>query len=91
MEKDFLVNLYKIVKAMITVADRKQIARLVLTTHDNKVIEKIKALIFPDTRAKESYVKKYNKEIDEAVAQIRSGKYFTQEQAESLLAAWEKE
>ena len=76
---------------MITVADRKQIARLVLTTNDNKVIEKIKALIFPETRAKESYLKKYNKEIDEAVAQIKSGKYFTQEQADALLATWEKE
>ena len=76
---------------MITVADRQQIARLVLTTHDNKVIEKIKALILPETKAKESYLKKYNKEIDEAVTQIKSGKYFTQEQADALLATWEKE
>ena len=76
---------------MITIADRKEIARLVLTTHDNKIIEKIKALIFPGIKAKESHLKKYNKEIDEAVKQIKGGKYFTQEQADSLLAAWEKE
>ncbi|HWY12198.1 MAG TPA: hypothetical protein VN026_12775 [Bacteroidia bacterium] len=76
---------------MITIADRRQIARLVLTTHDNSVIEKIKALIFSNSKAKEKFVKKYNKEIDEAVTQIKSGKYFTQDEADSLLAAWEKE
>lgn len=76
---------------MITVADRKQIARLVLTTSDKSVIEKIKALIFSDAKAKEKFVKKYNKEIDEAVTQIKNGKYFTQDEADSLLAAWEKE
>ena len=76
---------------MITIADRKKIARLILTTNDNKIIEKIKALIFPATKPKESYLKKYNKEIDEAVEQIRGGKYFTQEQADSLLSEWEKE
>ncbi len=76
---------------MITIADRKKIAKLVLTIHDNSVIEKIKDLIFPINKAKESYIKKYNKEIDEAVVQIKGGKYFTQKEAESLLAAWEKE
>ncbi|MBP7809465.1 MAG: hypothetical protein KA163_09240 [Bacteroidia bacterium] len=76
---------------MITVADRKQIARLILTTSNNSVIEKIKALISSDAKAKEKFLKKYNKEIDEAVAQIKNGKYFTQDEADSLLAAWEKE
>jgi methanogenic corrinoid protein MtbC1 len=76
---------------MITVAERKEIAKLVLTTHDNKVIEKIKALIFTGTKSKESLIKKYNKEIDEAVEQIRKGKYFTQQEADELLARWEKE
>jgi len=72
---------------MITVADRKEIAKMVLTTHDNKIIEKIKNLISPNTKAKE----KYNKDIDDAVSEIKNGKYFTQQQADTLLAAWEKE
>jgi hypothetical protein len=75
---------------MITVAERKKIAKLVLTTHDNTVIEKIKSLVFPVAKAKEAAVKKYNKEIDEAVKQIRAGKYFTQDEADTLLAEWEK-
>jgi len=76
---------------MITVADRKQIAKLILTTSNNIVIEKIKALISSDAKAKEKFVKKYNKEINKAVTQIKNGKYFTQDEADSLLAAWEKE
>ncbi len=72
---------------MITVAERKEIAKLVLTTHDNKVIERIKDLVFSTNKAKE----KYNKEIDEAVVEIKNGKYFTQQQADILLATWEKE
>ena len=43
--KGFLRKFVLNSKTMITVADRKQIARLVLTTHDSKVIEKIKLLI----------------------------------------------
>lgn len=76
---------------MITIADRKEIARLVLTTSDSRIIEKIKALIFSDKKGNALAVKKYNKDIDEAVKEINAGKYFTQDQAESLLASWEKE
>ena len=75
---------------MITVAERKKIARLVLTTPDNSVIEKIKNLISPGVKAHEAAVKKYNKEIDEAVKQIKAGKFFTQDEADTLLAEWEK-
>lgn len=74
---------------MITAAERRKIAKLVLTTDDNAIIEKIKTLINSAGKARESFVKKYNKEIDDAVDQIRNGKYYTQEQADSLLASWE--
>jgi hypothetical protein len=72
---------------MITVAERKKIAKLVLTTHDDTVIEKIKSLVFSSAKAHETAVKKYNKEIDEAVKQIKAGKYFTQDEADTLLAS----
>jgi hypothetical protein len=75
---------------MATVTERIKIAKLVLTTNDNSVIEKIKSLILPGVKANEAAVKKYNKEIDEAVKQIRTGKYFTQDEADTLLAEWEK-
>jgi imidazoleglycerol phosphate synthase glutamine amidotransferase subunit HisH len=75
---------------MATLTERIKIAKLVLTTNDNSVIEKIKSLILPGVKANEAAVKKYNKEIDEAVKQIRTGKYFTQDEADTLLAEWEK-
>jgi hypothetical protein len=76
---------------MITLSERKKIAKLVLTTKDDTVIQKIKSLIFPDVKLQEAAVKKYNKEIDDAVKQIKDGKYFTQDEADRLLAEWEKE
>jgi len=75
---------------MITVAERKKIAKLVLTTHDTDIIEKIKSLIFPKAKANSTAIKKYNKEIDEAVQQIKEGKYFTQDEADTLLEEWGK-
>ena len=75
---------------MVTVADRKRIAKLVLTTPDTGVLEKIKLLISPRKKAQENAIKKYNKEIDEAVKQIRAGKYLSQDEADALLTVWEK-
>ena len=51
---------------MITVAERKKLAKLVLTNQDTTVIEKIKSLVPPRTKANEFVVKNYNKDIDEA-------------------------
>ena len=70
---------------MVTVADRKRIAKLVLTTPDTGVLEKIKLLISPGEKAQEIAIKKYNKEIDDAVKQIKAGKYLSQEEADALL------
>jgi len=77
---------------MISAIDRKKIAKLVLTTSDDNILEKIKSLISTEKNAEQNgFIEKYNKEIDKAVAKIRGGKFYTQEEAESLLAAWEKE
>ncbi|HVA99434.1 MAG TPA: hypothetical protein VNG53_11115 [Bacteroidia bacterium] len=76
---------------MITTSDRKELAKLILTTRDNKVIEKIKLLFISGTKTKENFVEKYNAEINEAVERIKNGKYYTQAQADSLLAEWTKE
>ena len=72
---------------MATIAERRKIAKLVLTTTDDNVIRKISTMI--SDKAKE--LKHYNKELNEAVARIRKGSYYTQEQAENMLAKWEKE
>jgi len=76
---------------MITLAERKQIARLVLTTDDQVIIRKIKALVTPEVKQKEAHLKKYNRELAEAVAEIKSGKYLTQTQADNLLQERESE
>ena len=75
---------------MITAAERKKIAKLVLTTNDHAIIEKIKELIFSAKKPTDNFLKKYNEEINDAIVQIKSGKYYTQEEAESLLASWEE-
>jgi hypothetical protein len=77
---------------MVTATDRKKLAKLVLTTNDDTIIEKIKTLVSSNLiKEKESFVKSYNKDIDKAVKEARQGKFYTQEEAESFLSAWEKE
>ncbi len=77
---------------MTTIAERKKIAKLVLTINDESVITKIKSLLTAESKtAREKYIEQYNKEIDEAVARIESGKFYTEKQANALLAKWQKE
>ena len=75
---------------MTTITEREKIAKLVLTTGDDAILDKIKALISSSAKAKANYLKKYNKEIDEAVARIKKGKFLTHEQVEALLEQWEE-
>jgi hypothetical protein len=73
---------------MTTISEREKIAKLVLTTSDDAILDKIKALISASAKAKAAYVKKYNKEIDDAVARIKKGKFLTHEQVEALMEKW---
>lgn len=75
---------------MISATERKKIAKVILTTRDNSIIEKIKLLIFPELDRNKISIKKYNVELDEAVLQIKKGNYFTQEEADNLLIQWEQ-
>jgi hypothetical protein len=77
---------------MTTIAERKKIAKLVLTINDDAVINKIKCLLDVESKtARENYIKQYNKEIDEADKRIEKGEFYTGEQANALLAKWQKE
>ena len=75
---------------MTTISEREKIAKLVLTTKDDAILVKIKALISSSAKAKEKYLKKYNKEIDDAVERIKKGKYLTHKQVEALLEEWDE-
>jgi hypothetical protein len=77
---------------MTTIAEREKIAKLVLTINDESVINKIKSLLTSESKtAREKYIKQYNKEVDEADARIEKGEFYTGEQANALLAKWQKE
>jgi flagellar biosynthesis chaperone FliJ len=77
---------------MTTIAERKKIAKLVLTINDERVINKIKSLLTSESKtAREKYIKQYNKEIDEADKRIEKGEFYTGKQANALLAKWQKE
>lgn len=73
---------------MITATERKKIAKLVLTSENGNMLDKIKSLISDENKA---FIKQYNKEVDKAVERVRSGKFYSQDEADKLLAAWEKE
>jgi hypothetical protein len=41
-------------------------------------------------KAKKDFIKKCNKELEEAEKRINSGKFYTEEQANTMLAEWQK-
>lgn len=73
---------------MITATERKKIAKLVLTSENGNMLDKIKSLISDENK---TFIKQYNKEVDKAVERVKSGKFYSQEEADKLLAAWENE
>ncbi|MBX7204627.1 MAG: hypothetical protein K1X81_04345 [Bacteroidia bacterium] len=76
---------------MTTVFERKKIAELVLTTQDEVLLEKVKVLIQAKLNSpKGNFIRKYNKEIADAVARVRSGKFVTEQDADAILAEWER-
>ena len=77
---------------MTSIAERKKIAKLVMTIADEGVIDKIKTLLTAASRkAKEKYIEQYNKEINEAVEEMDKGEFYTQEQVNAFFAEWQKE
>ncbi len=74
---------------MTTLAERKKIAEWVLGTKDEVLLDKIKILALSKAKAINDFMLDYNKEIDEAIERVRSGKYKTQEEVDSLLNTWE--
>jgi hypothetical protein len=74
---------------LTTLAERKKIAEWVLGTKDEVLLDKIKILALSKAKAINDFMLDYNKEIDEAIERVRSGKYKTQEEVDSLLNTWE--
>jgi len=77
---------------MTTIAERKKIAKLVLTINDDAVIKKIKYFLTSASKsAKEKYIEQYNKDIDAAVKRMDNGEYYTHEEVNKMLVKWQKE
>lgn len=77
---------------MTTIAERKKIAKWILSTNDDVVIDKIKSLLTTASKkAREKYIERYNKEIDAAVKRIENGQFYTHEEVEAMLNEWQKE
>ena len=70
---------------MTTLAERKKIAEWVLETKDEDLLDKIKILALSKAKAINDFMLDYNKEIDEAIERVRSGKYKTQEEVTPCL------
>jgi hypothetical protein len=74
---------------MITLDERKKIAEWVLNTNNESLLDKIKVLALSNTNEVNDFISEYNRDIDEAVERVRSGKFTTHEDVESLLNSWE--
>jgi hypothetical protein len=71
---------------MITLDERKKIAEWVLNTNDEGLLDKIKVLALSNnTNEVNDFISEYNREIDEAVERVRSGKFTTHEDVEAIL------
>lgn len=75
---------------MTTVAERKKIAQWVLNTKDEVLLGKIKEVALLKTMTIKDFISDYNREIDEAIERVRSGKFKTHEEVENLLETWGK-
>lgn len=77
------------IKTMTTAAERKKIAEWVLTTKDEILLTQIKTLTLSKVNTIRGVIEDYNREIDEAVEQVRDGKFKTHEEVEAFLKTWE--
>ncbi|MCK6612088.1 MAG: hypothetical protein L6Q78_13730 [Bacteroidia bacterium] len=74
---------------MTTLAERKKIAEWVLNTKDEVLLDKVKELTLAKSKAAKNFIADYNREIDEGVERVRSGKFSTHEEVEVFLNTWE--
>ncbi len=54
------------------------------------VLGLLKSLVKPETDCQRISIEQYNKEIDEAMARVEAGEFYTQEEVEKESASWWK-
>ena len=72
-------------------ADIKWISKELKTVKDETLIEAFKNMLKYRTKKAESErisIEQYNKEIDESIAQIERGEFYTQEEVEKMAKEW---
>ncbi len=73
---------------MTTLSIREKLSNYMQVADDKKV--KAMYALFKDDISLEERIslEQYNKEIDEAVAEVKAGKYLTQDQMEKVASKW---
>lgn len=64
-----------------------ELIEMLLNTKKETVLEKVRTLLETE-QPKRISLEQYNKEIDEAVKDIESGEYYTQEEARKIASQW---
>jgi predicted transcriptional regulator len=73
---------------MTTLAIREKLSNYMQVADDKKV-KAMYALLKDDIKHEERVsIEQYNKEIDEAVAEVKAGKYVTQAEMEKIASKW---
>lgn len=73
---------------MTTLAIREKLSNYMQVADDKKV-KAMYALFKEDMQQEERItLEQYNKEIDEAIAEVKAGKYVTQEEMEKIASKW---
>jgi predicted transcriptional regulator len=73
---------------MTTLAIREKLSNYMQVADDKKV-KAMYALLKDDIKHEERIsIEQYNKEIDEAVAEVKAGKYVTQAEMEKIASKW---
>jgi hypothetical protein len=73
---------------MTTLAIREKLSNYMQVADDKKV-KAMYALLKNDIKLEERIsIEQYNKEIDEAVAEVKAGKYVTQAEMEKIASKW---
>ena len=72
-------------------ADIKWINQELKTVKDATLLTAIKNILkyrIKDTQSERISIEQYNKEVNEAIARVENGEFYTQEEAEKIMDKW---
>ena len=91
MEQNSYICNTKNIKVMDLQADIKWISQELKTVKDPTLIEAFKNMLKYRRNVIQSErisIEQYNKEVNEAIARVENGEFYTQEEAEKIMDKW---